>query len=410
MLTFVLTNAIINQNIKLRRDVMSKQVANVQLMQKMNRLKVLEFIRKNSYVSRPFVSKETGLSLASITNIVTYLLEVGLISECGTEKVGRVGRKSTLLCFNAKKFSLICINLTEKHIIATFTDLAGKPIEKIRVETVGLSHCAITEEIRKIVQNIRKKYAKSAILGIGIAISGLVLEDSRFILSSHLKWRSFDIKKALEQDLNIPIFVNNISFIKAVWYFSKNPIESFDNPLYIDMEKGIGAVQYQNGSIVRNTLGEIGHTTVDKDGEPCFCGNKGCLEAMCSPNRIISLYEKYSEKKIDSISEIDKLYKKEDPYAYRAISECGKYLGIGLANLVNLFNPSTMVINLGDFEGCPSLLIEAECELKKRAYSALTQKLSIKHINETEEDIIYGIAYDLCNKLFDISFPYNIVE
>lgn len=389
---------------------MNKQVANVQLMQKMNRLKVLDFIRKNPYISRPLIAEKTGLSLASITNITTYLLDLGLICECGTEKVGRVGRKSTLLCFKAINYGLICIHLTEKYINVAYTDLEGKQIEKIKIEVLNLSLSAITDEIRRIVKKFVKKHGKSNILGIGVAISGLVLDDSRFILSSRLKWNSFDIKSVLEKDTNIPVFVNNISFLKAVWYFSKKSSEKADNMLYIDMEKGIGSVQYANGSIVRNTLGEVGHTTVDKDGQPCFCGNRGCLEAMCSPSRIIQLYKESSGKEISELSEIDKLYKKDDPHACYAISECGKYLGIALANLINLFNPSTMVINPGDFEGCPSLLTEAERELKNRAYSALTKRLSIKHITETDEDVVYGTAFDLCNKLFDISFPDNIVE
>lgn len=93
---------------------MNRQVGNVALMQKMNRLKVLNFVRRNPDVSRPNISAATGLSLASITNITSYLLDLGLLMESGTEKVGRVGRKSTLLRFCADVYDLICIFLTEK--------------------------------------------------------------------------------------------------------------------------------------------------------------------------------------------------------------------------------------------------------------------------------------------------------
>ncbi len=388
---------------------MDKQVANVQLMQKMNRLKVLNFVRRNPDVSRPQIAQKTGLSTASVTNITSYLLDLGLLTECGTEKVGRVGRKSTLLKFNAKNHSLICIYLNEKYMNIAYTDLEGKTIEKIKIETEGLSPEDITDELCLNVKVLIKKHSKSCILGIGIAISGLVLDDSRFIFSSRLKWKSLDVKRTLEKETDIPVFVNNVSFLKAVWYFGKKSIESSDNMLYVDMEDGIGVVQYADGSIFRKTLGEIGHTTVDRDGEPCFCGNRGCLEAMCSPKRLVSLYEQNSNKSA-TLVQIDVLYKKEDKSAVFAVSECGQYLGIGLANLVNLFNPSVMVINAGDFEECPSLLIEAERELKARAYPSLTHKLSIKQINETEESTIFGTAFDLCDRLFDVSFAGNIVE
>lgn len=389
---------------------MNRQVGNVQLMQKMNRLKVLNFVRTHPDVSRPNISSQTGLSLASITNVTSYLLDLGLLTESGVEKVGRVGRKSTLLRFCAASYDLICISLSEKYISIAYTDLEGKPLEKIKVETKGLSPSDILDEVRENVLSLVNTHGKDRILGIGVAISGLVLDDSRFILSARLKWKNFDIKKMLEDDTGLPVFVDNVSLLKAVYYFCSKAKDPQDNMLFVDMENGIGAVQFFEGAISRATIGEIGHTTVEHNGEPCFCGNRGCLEAMCSPQRLLSLYESASGKGIGSLTELDKLYKREDPAALFAVSECGKYLGIGLANLINLFNPSVMVINTGDFEGCPSLLKEAEQEMHKRAYLSLTQKLSIKVISETEENTLMGTAFNLCDRLFDISYPKNIVE
>lgn len=389
---------------------MNRQVGNVALMQKMNRLKVLNFVRRNPDVSRPNISTATGLSLASITNVTSYLLELGLLTESGTEKVGRVGRKSTLLRFCADVYDLICIFLSEKYINIAYTNLEGKAQEKIKVETEGLSPDDIMEELRENVLALIKSHGHERVLGIGVAISGLVLDDSRFVFSSRLKWKDFDIKKMLESDTGLPVFVDNVSLLKAVYYFCAKSHGTQDNMLFVDMENGIGAVQFFEGSISRATIGEIGHTTVESDGEPCFCGNRGCLEAMCSPQRLLNLYREKSGAEEDSLHEVDNLYKKEDPAAVFAVSECGKYLGIGLANLINLFNPSVMVINTGDFEGCPSLLKEAERELHKRAYMSLTKKLSIKIISETEENTLLGTAFNLCDRLFDISYPKNIVE
>ena len=88
---------------------MNKTVGNSQLIQKMNRLKVLNYIRRNPDAARPQIAHDTGLSVASLTNITSYLLELGLITECGTEKVERVGRKGTLLRFRAESYGLICI-------------------------------------------------------------------------------------------------------------------------------------------------------------------------------------------------------------------------------------------------------------------------------------------------------------
>lgn len=389
---------------------MNKQVANVQLMQKMNRLKALNFVRSNPDCSRPQIAQATGLSLPSVTNITTYLLELGILCENGTEEVSRVGRKSVLLRLCASKYDLICVYLKETSAIITRTDLEGAVKEKVLLEIKGLSSDVITRKLCEAIISLVNSYEKEKVLGIGVAISGLVLSDSRFVMSSRLKWKSFDIKKLLEAETGIPVFVDNVSVLKAAQYFSGHFKNNDQNALFVDLENGIGAVPYMNGAIQRAILGEIGHTTIEKDGPQCFCGNKGCLEMMCSPQRLLSLYEASANKTVSSVETIQELANSGDKEALAAISDCGTYLGMGLANLVNIFNPVSIIINTGDFSMCPMLLDVAEEELRKRAYAALTKDLSVIHIKETEENIIFGTAFDLCDKLFDISFPKNIIE
>ena len=259
---------------------MTKQVANVQLMQKMNRLKVLNYVRNNPDASRPEIARDTGLSLASITNLTAYLLDIGILSENGTEIVGRVGRKRTLLRFTSEAYNLICVFLTEEYINIYVTDLLGNPAKKVRLSTKDLSSEKVVSLIKNSLTDLISTLDKNRILGIGVSISGLVLENSRFIFSSKFKWKSFDIKSILEDATDIPVFVDNISPVRAAWHFNTNNSEKKDNLLFIDLENGIGAVWFSENRLNTSVLGEIGHTTVEKDGEPCFCGNRGCLEAM----------------------------------------------------------------------------------------------------------------------------------
>ena len=389
---------------------MNKQVANVQLMQKMNRLKVLNYVRKHPDALRPEISRETGLSLASITNITSYLLDIGILSENGTETVGRVGRKSTLLRFSNDAYSLICVFLSEDYINIYVTDLLGNPAERFKHPTKNLSSDAVISLIKNSLTDIIGKIDKSSVLGIGIAISGLVLENSRFIFSSKFKWKSFDIKTILEDATHLPVFVDNISPVRASWHFNVQSTYDKDNMLFVDLENGIGAVWFSGGQINTSVLGEIGHTTVEKDGEPCFCGNRGCLEAMCSTKRLLSLYESATGQRLDNLSLLEKLYNEGDKSAVFAITECSKYLGIGLANLINLFNPSVIVINTGDFTDCPALLSLAQKELSERAFPSLTKELEIACVTSDDIATVSGMAYNLCDRIFDINCPNNIIE
>ncbi len=388
---------------------MNKQVGNVRLMQQMNRLKVLNFIRNNPDVVRPVIAEKTGLSLATITNTTSYLLDINLITECGTEQVGRVGRKSTLLRFNASAYGLICIIWGKEHIDVVHTNLEGNIISR-KHESMGDSPEKVIKTVRKSVNEIIASAGKENILGISIGISGLVLDGSRFILSSSLKWKGFDIRKTLMAETGLPVFAENISHLKAVWYFCCKKSANRNNMIFVDLKNGIGATQFYKGSISRAVLGEIGHTTVDKDGDMCFCGNKGCLEAMCSVDRTLRLYKEYSGNGNATIKEICDKYKKGDTFAIKAITECAGYLGIGLASIINLLNPSVLVINSGDMACCQPLLDEAEKEMLNRAYPALTKELTIYEINVTDEETIKGAAFNLCDRLFDISFDGNIVE
>lgn len=389
---------------------MNEQIGNVQLMQKMNRLRVLEFVRRSGEVSRPIIAEKTGLSLASITNITSYLLERGLLCESGMEKVGRVGRKSTLLRFCVDRYDLICVYLNDKVIHIAYTDLEGNPFERVSIEINTLEASQLVQTIRDSVVSMVSQHDKTRILGVGVAISGLVLEDSRLVLSANLKWKSIDIRQSIEEAVGLPVFVDNVSILKATYYFSKKMPRFSGNMMFVDMENGIGAVQYVDGGVSRSTLGEIGHTTVAPEGVECFCGNRGCLEAMCSPTRLMSLYQQQGKTGENCLADVEKAYQQKDQAALSAIGECGKYLGVGLANLVNLFNPSVFVIDTGDFCDVPSLFAEAEQELRLRAYSALTQQLVIRQVNETKDDVLRGTAINLCDRLFDITFPDNLVE
>lgn len=389
---------------------MNKAVGNSQLIQKLNRLKVLNYIRRNPGVARPIVARETGLSVASLTNITSYLLDKGLIAESGVEKAERVGRKSTLLRFCAEAYGLICIFIGVDSVNVSYTDLEGRIITGIRVNVSDMQPDKVVELVSENVASIVSEHGRDSVLGIGVVVTGMVLEDSRFVASASLKWKEFDLKTILEEKTGIPVFIDNVSFLKAVWYFCcANRIEK-KNMLLVDLENGIGASQFYHGEINRAMFGEIGHTTVEKDGEPCFCGNRGCLEKMCSEQRLIRLYEEQSGESGVTLEYISEKYEHCDKAAKTAVEECGKYLGIGLANLVNICKPLAIVINMGVYIKIRPVLEYALKEMKSRAYPVLLQDLEIREVIISEENTVKGAAFNLCNRLFDIDYQGNIIE
>ena len=381
---------------------MQKQVGNVSLMQKINRLKVLNYIRKNPDISRPMLAKATGLSLSSITNIVVYLMEKRLVAETGIEEADRVGRKSTLLRCDFKYYRLVCVEAGTDVATIAVTDLGGNMSDKKEISIAGLSFknaiVSIKEQIKSLMVNKRNK-----VLAIGFAVSALVCDGKGTLLSSSMKWEGENLKEELEAEFNVPAFVENLTITKAAGQLNQQDAKIYENIVFADIEKGFGAVQVYKGEINRALIGEIGHTTICIDGEKCFCGNYGCLEIMCSGERVA---RKYNEQKGTDFT-VAQTMEIKDETAKELFSECGEYMGAGLANLVNMLAPSLLVIIGGETYN-DEIIGTAINAVRRRAYGVLTKNLEFKFVKSDAESSIKGIAQCVCDKMFSID--YDIVE
>lgn len=385
--------------------------ANIQLVQKTNRARVLNFIRKNPDTSRAIVSAETGLSMASITNITSYLLEKRLITESGTEEVERVGRKGSLFRFFHEAYGLICVQISNTAIDISYTDLNGNIDMRYRVNFDSSDLDKMQKMIAERVESLIRQYDRQNILAISLTVSGIVLKNNYFVLSASLRLKNFNLVSELEKTTGLPVFLNNVTQSRAVWSFCCTEHPTTDNMIFVDLKGGIGACQFYQGSLNNSMLGEIGHTTVDKDGDLCFCGNRGCLELMCSPNRIVQLYKEFSGvKSSPTFNDVAKLYYNGDKYALKAVDSCAEYLGIALANLINLFNPSTLTINVGDFSSLRDIIEKACTVMKERAYPALTDNLEIQEVNVGVYETIKGNVCTMCDRLFDENYENSIFE
>ena len=387
------------------------QVGNVRLMQRMNRLKVLNYIIENQPVARPTVAKATGLSLSSITNIVTYLMSIGLVDETGVESADRVGRKATLLRFCSESYYFVCVNIELNFAKIVLTDLKGTPVDKRKIKIDKDSQEKTLNLLKTEIKKVIDEHTERRVLAIGVSTSAMVLNDRTLILSSSLKWTAIDIKQELESKLSIPTFIGNISINKAISLLHRIGLKHSDNIIFLDLDNGIGAVHFYKGSLSRGVLGEIGHTTVDLNGPECFCGNRGCLEALCSVDRIKKLYnEKKSLKSEISYNDIKKAYESGDGDAKKIICEISSYLGIGIANIINLFNPDRIFVNGGELLEIEDIYIKAVEEAKSRANTELFNHVTIEKAETSDNQEIEGIAINLCEKIFDIDFKENIVE
>lgn len=387
---------------------MNSQFGSVQFMQKLNRLKVLSCIRKNPYIVRPAVSEQTGLSLSSITNIVSFLIDKGLVVETGLENAERIGRKAVLLKFCPSEHNLICVSVSQSKISVYLTDLDGRQISLKTYDYIENSAEDALKKIRSAIGKILSEIDNLKLLAIGVCVSAFFLPDGTLAVSSKLKWDKIDIKSELEREFNKPVFVMDSSVARAHFCNEQSCNGNMRSMLFVDLVDGVGAVHFYEGHLNRSVICEIGHTTVEKDGDECFCKNRGCLEIMCSLERMCAQYKESG--KGSSLEDIVEGYKNGDKTAERLFRKTGEYLGIGMANAVNVLNPDLVIINAGQYKNAQPILEYALKEAKQRVFSAISDSISFETQDITDEMMIEGMAQSLCESVFDVNFHTDIFE
>lgn len=336
------------------------RTGNKQLLRDLNKTLVLNEIRKRGPISRTEISQNTSLSLSSITRIADELIEQGFIYEQGEgESTG--GRKPIHLLFNSNYGYIIGIKIEVKQAIFTLSNLNGEIIKKImrsypRGSSYEVVMDIILDELNTLISRCEAKDKK--LLGVGIAVSGLVdTETGVLISSSLLGWSNVSFKSNIQSVINIPVIVDNDVNAYTLAEMMYGAGRNLDNFLLIEWGIGIGSGIVLDGKIYRGDFGgagEVGHIILEKDGEPCYCGQRGCLERYANEEFIVNRALKLAKENLDSklsnrdmvgIADVREAARRGDTAARRAYAEAAHNLGLGLASVVNLFNISTIILS-----------------------------------------------------------------
>lgn len=334
-------------------------------LRKRNQHIILNAIRRKGAVSRHDITKLTGIRPATVIDFVNKLIGDGLVREIGEGK-STGGRKPSLLELNPEACFAVGVYLSEVKIIAVVADLNGKIIERIE------KHDGASKGKKSFIKNTlgainkvieESKINTNKIIGIGLGVPGLV-DSGRGIsiyCSLHSWWKDIPFKEIVEKEFKKPAYVENDTRVLTLgerWFGIGKETENF---LYLDVGEGIGMGAFLNGSLYSGaggSGGELGHTTIDKDGPLCNCGNYGCLEAIASTIVIEKRVKELLKQGVNSIikeevkgnpdkvtfKSIVKAAQKGDKVAFQLLEETGEYIGIGVANVINIFNPGLVIV------------------------------------------------------------------
>jgi N-acetylglucosamine repressor len=326
-----------------------------------NRQIALTLIRAHQPVSRADLSRLMETNRANVTFIVNELLEEKMVREGdqGSEKVR--GRKPTFLYVNANKSYAVAVDVRASRTFLMFTDSIGKQISDI------ISFPTEPDPrkfVRKLSENIKKNVPdgieNSSCEGIGIVIPGMVNRKTGVVLNAPtLGWRDINLLTPLQNEFaEVEIHLENSGkacALSQIW-MKRSDFPLTNDIVFVSVSDGVGVGVIINGELMRgkhNTAGEFAHIPLNIDGPSCFCGANGCWEAYISNLATLSRYFGRSLTKKEpqtvenatfTIEDLISRARGGDAKAVTALHSTARYLGLGLASVINVIDPNCVYI------------------------------------------------------------------
>lgn len=316
-------------------------------------------------ISRADLADRMGLTRAAVTVIINDLISNGLILNTESRSTAS-GRPPVALAINPDQGLVAAVDMGALHLSVALGDFSARILEEIEVPfrvDHGPRECLQQADqiLRELLQ--KRGLATFDLAAIGVGVPGPVIADKGMVMAPPIMpgWDRFPIRLTLESQWSTAVTLNNDAELGALGEWAYGAGRGEKNVAFIKVGSGIGAGLIINQQIYGGTTGsagEIGHLTIDENGPLCTCGNHGCLEAFAGGHAIALQARKLvtsgqrtllSEKSLDSISarDVAEAARRGDLTAQEIIQRSGTFIGIAIAGLINLFNPSTVIIGGG---------------------------------------------------------------
>jgi N-acetylglucosamine repressor len=329
---------------------------NNDFIKKLNLGNVLRTLIANQPTSRAKIAALTGLNKATVSSCIDHFIEKGIVIELGTTETTR-GRPPTLLQLHHKAGLCVGIEVEYKEQKIVIADLGGNELERRTIDLSSDQPEYFVELLSRLIADIKHRYSAYplGILGIGIATAGYYNKQSGIVeyIANLQSWNQFPILSEVQKiDPSIRYFIDstvNAGAIGELRQHKKSPPEVF---VYVGGLWGLGVGICIHGKVFSGNLGfagRLGHSTIDIDGKRCRCGNRGCWELYASAD---ALYQRVFPEEVQPSKNFEAIVNRlrsKDPQVLEAVDELGSYQAVGLANVINAYNPD--VICIGGYLG-----------------------------------------------------------
>ncbi|MER8043723.1 ROK family transcriptional regulator [Streptomyces sp. NPDC094032] len=322
--------------------------------------RVVRAVRMAGSLTQAEIARATGLSAATVSNIVRELKEGGTVEVTPTSAGGRRARSVSL---SGDAGIVIGVDFGHTHLRVAVGNLAHQVLaEEAEPLDVDASAAEGFDRAERLVTRLiaATGIGREKVVGVGLGVPGPIDVSSGLLGSTSILpgWSGINPAEELSARLGVPVHVDNDANLGALGELVWGSGRGVKDLAYIKVASGVGAGLVIDGRVYRGpggTAGEIGHITLDESGPVCRCGNRGCLETFTAARYVLPLLQSSHGADL-TMERVVQLAREGDPGCRRVIADVGRHIGSGIANLCNLLNPSRVILG-GDLAEAGELVL-----------------------------------------------------
>ncbi|MFI1188458.1 ROK family protein [Streptomyces californicus] len=343
--------------------------------------RVVRAVRMAGSLTQAEIARSTGLSAATVSNIVRELKEGGTVEVTPTSAGGRRARSVSL---SGDAGIVIGVDFGHTHLRVAVGNLAHQVLaEESEPLDVDASSAEGFDRAEVLVKRLIEAtgIGPDKVIGIGLGVPGPIDVESGTLGSTSILpgWTGINPSEELSGRLGVPVYVDNDANLGALGELVWGSGRGVKDLAYIKVASGVGAGLVIDGTIYRGpggTAGEIGHITLDESGPVCRCGNRGCLETFAAARYVLPLLQPSHGPGL-TMERVVQLAREGDPGCRRVIADVGRHIGSGVANLCNLLNPSRVVLGGSLAEAGELVLGPIRDSVSRYAIPSAARQLSV---------------------------------
>jgi predicted NBD/HSP70 family sugar kinase len=312
-----------------------------------NRARIVDSLKHHGHLTQVELAGSTGLSPATVSNIVKELAASGVLNTSVTSRSGRRATEVTL----ARELGLVAgLHFSSRHLRVSISDVGRTVVAENHVP-LALDHRHDRELDRAtllltdMLESVDASFAD--LLAVGVALPAPVDSRTGMIATPGLLrgWEGVNVANVLYNRIEVPVFVDNEANLGGLAEARFGAARGTRGAAYIRVGHSISAGLVINGAIyhgVTGKAGQIGHVTIDENGPICRCGSRGCLDTLAGGPALLELFR--DDPGMQRIRDLLVRAEAGDASARRVIGDAGRHIGIAAASLCNLFDPELLVI------------------------------------------------------------------